>query len=382
MNIERITPPGKVAEQREFTRRLIAGEKLTSFETQRVTKNGRILDVWLTVTKLVEDRPDSIISTGRDVTRSINFALIERNITERKQAVEALVKCENRYRTLFENSHNAIMTLEPPSWKFTSGNLAMVKMFRAKDSAFFISHDPWSLSPERQPDGSVSVKKSKEMIEMAVRDGSNFFEWMHKRLNGEEFLATVQLTRMAFFEKTILQATITDITERKQAEEALRESEKRYRMLFEQSKDAIFIADSETRMLVDCNNAALKMVGYSKEELLSMRADQLHPKDAVNETVEAFQRQVAGEDTTVDSIVETKSGRVVFVSINSSKIELRGKMYLMGIFRDVTERKKMDIEAQKRLQELEVFYKASVGREERIIELKKEIEQLKNERGK
>ena len=54
MNIGRLTPPGKVEEQKDFTRRLIAGEKITSFETQRVTKDGRILDVWLTVTKLME----------------------------------------------------------------------------------------------------------------------------------------------------------------------------------------------------------------------------------------------------------------------------------------------------------------------------------------
>ncbi len=71
MNIERLTASGKVAEQKEFIRRLIAGEAITSFETQRVTKDGRILDVWMTVTKLMDGagNPVGLASTERDITQ-------------------------------------------------------------------------------------------------------------------------------------------------------------------------------------------------------------------------------------------------------------------------------------------------------------------------
>jgi PAS domain S-box-containing protein len=79
MNIGRLTPLDREAEQKEFTRRLIAGEAVTSFETQRVAKDGRILDVWLTVTKLVDD-------TGKPV----GIASTECDITERKKAEEDL----------------------------------------------------------------------------------------------------------------------------------------------------------------------------------------------------------------------------------------------------------------------------------------------------
>jgi PAS domain S-box-containing protein len=69
-NIDRLTTPGKVEEQKDFTRRLIAGEAITSFETQRVTKDGRVLDIWMTVTKLMDEagRPIGIASTERDIT--------------------------------------------------------------------------------------------------------------------------------------------------------------------------------------------------------------------------------------------------------------------------------------------------------------------------
>ncbi|MFH0739467.1 MAG: ATP-binding protein [Candidatus Omnitrophota bacterium] len=130
----------------------------------------------------------------------------------------ALQDSENKYHSLFLTSSDAIMTLEPPSWKFTSGNPATVQMFKAKDEADFTSHEPWVMSPEWQPDGRASSEKAKEMIEMAMRDGSNFFEWTHKRINGEDFSATVLLTRMELAGETMLQATVRDISIQKQAE--------------------------------------------------------------------------------------------------------------------------------------------------------------------
>jgi len=159
-------------------------------------------------------------STARGAAAEKDSDFIERKKAEsqRETALEAMVKSENRFRSIFESSHDAIMTLEPPYWKFTSGNPAALKMFMAKDEADFASHEPWTMSPERQPDGRASIEKAKEMIEIAMADGSNFFEWTHKRLNGEEFPATVLLTRMILAEKTILQATVRDITERKRAE--------------------------------------------------------------------------------------------------------------------------------------------------------------------
>ena len=115
--------------------------------------------------------------------------------------------------------------------------------------------------------------------------------------------------------------------------------EKLKNKLFEHSRDAIFIADPGTRMLVDCNMTASELTGYSKEELLTMRADQLHPQDAVGEAMEVFEKRAAGTDIMADSVVLTKSGQRVFVSINTATVELQGKAYLMGIFRNITERK-------------------------------------------
>jgi len=143
-----------------------------------------------------------------------------RDITERKQAEETLRESEQKYRSLFENSCDAIMILAPPSWKFISGNPATVKMFGVKNEAEFTSYWPWALSPERQPDGRLSAEKARAMIEQALRDGSNFFLWTHKRLSGEEFPATVLLSKIPHGENTFLQATVRDISEHKLALDA------------------------------------------------------------------------------------------------------------------------------------------------------------------
>ena len=144
------------------------------------------------------------------------------NITSRKQTEDALRDSESRFRVLFEKSRDALMTLEPPLWKFTSANPATFEIFGVKDAAQFNTLGPWDLSPEIQPDGRPSAEKAKEMIETAMREGSHFFEWTHKRLNGKEFPATVLLTRMELAGRMVLQATVRDITPQKQAEEAVR----------------------------------------------------------------------------------------------------------------------------------------------------------------
>ena len=136
-----------------------------------------------------------------------NWLVAEVNvdITERKKAEEMLREKEDRYRSLFVSSRDAIMTLEPPLWRFTSGNPATVEMFKAKNEAEFLSYEPWKLSPEMQPDGRASDEKAKEMIETAMREGSLFFEWVHKRTNGEEFFADVLLSRVEHGGKVFLQ---------------------------------------------------------------------------------------------------------------------------------------------------------------------------------
>jgi PAS domain S-box-containing protein len=143
---------------------------------------------------------------------------LEVRVQQRARALEA---SEMKFRTLYDSSRDAIMILTPEEG-FLGGNPATVKLFGCKDEEEFTSCTPADLSPEHQPDGTLSTAKAQEMMAIAMEKGSHFFEWTHRRMDESRFFATVLLTRMEVEGIKYLQATVRDITEQKRAAEALR----------------------------------------------------------------------------------------------------------------------------------------------------------------
>jgi len=141
----------------------------------------------------------------------------------RMKEQKALRESEEKYRGLFMNSHDAILVLQSPFWKFVSGNPAAIEMFGVQNEAEFKALGPWDLSPERQPDGRGSAEKAREMIETTLGQGFHSFEWTHKRRNGEEFQSLVILTLVKQSVEPIIQTTVRDISERKRTEKALKQ---------------------------------------------------------------------------------------------------------------------------------------------------------------
>lgn len=143
-------------------------------------------------------------------------------------------------------------------------------------------------------------------------------------------------------------------TERKWTEEALRKSEERYKKQFEEAIDAIFIADAETGILVDCNCAALELVGREKSELVDKHQRILHPPEEIKEELSRTFKQhlKEKEGQILETQVITKKGEIKDVAIKASIFELEGKKLLLGIFRDITERKRAEDDVQRRIVEL------------------------------
>ncbi len=144
-----------------------------------------------------------------------------------------------------------------------------------------------------------------------------------------------------------------DITARQRMEEALGKSEERFRKQFEEALDAIFVADAQTGILVDCNRAACELVGREKSELIGRHQRDLHPpEETVGEFSRAFEQHLREEGKVLEAQVITKSGEIKDVAIKASLFEVGGQKVLQGIFRDITERKRAERALEQRATQL------------------------------
>jgi len=253
---------------------------------------------------------------------------------------EALRKSEAEYRLLFESSRDALMTIAPPTWKFTQANQAALQLFGVTSEADFTALGPWDVSPEHQPDGRPSAEKAQEMISTAMREGSYFFEWEHQRLHGEPFTADVLLTRMEVDGQVSMKATVRDITERKQAERMLRTSEERHRLILGTAMDGFWLVDTQGHLL-EVNESYCRMSGYSEQELLTMSISDLEAAELPVETASHIQKVVSEGEDRFESVHRRKDGSTFYVEVSVQFKPIEGGR-IVGFMRDRTARRKAE----------------------------------------
>ena len=128
-----------------------------------------------------------------------------------------------------------------------------------------------------------------------------------------------------------------------QAEEALRESESKFKNLFEHAKDAVIIADAQTGILVDVNSAACEMLSLPKDKIIGMHQSEIHPPELVEQYTKLFRDHVEkGIAVTEDLFVQRADGSRVPVDISANVIEIEGRRVIQGVFRDITGRKQIE----------------------------------------
>lgn len=179
------------------------------YEWTYVRKNGTRFPVLLSVTALLDKGGSVIGYLGVAVDRG-----------ERQRFESQIRDNEELFRALYESSSEAHMLLEPAAG-FTGANLATASLFGCRDIAEFLTLSPSTASPEFQPDGTRSDLKAMEMIGLAMKNGAHTFEWVHQRMDKSTFFAEVLLTRVNIGGRNIIQATVRDITTRKNADEEI-----------------------------------------------------------------------------------------------------------------------------------------------------------------
>jgi PAS domain S-box-containing protein len=122
--------------------------------------------------------------------------------------------------------------------------------------------------------------------------------------------------------------------------QTLHDSETQFRDIFEKATEGMLLADITSKKFILSNPNLCRMLGYSTEEILKLTIADIHPKESLNHVISEFERQASGEVTSVFNIpVIRKDGSIFYADINSYPFYWGGKNYLMGIFRDITERK-------------------------------------------
>ncbi|MBN2577441.1 MAG: response regulator [Pirellulales bacterium] len=142
----------------------------------------------------------------------------------------------------------------------------------------------------------------------------------------------------------VCRTVVSDITERKQVENSLRQSEEQYRTLFAEAMDGICLADAKTGVILDCNQALAVLVGRDRTELIGQHQAILHPPAADGEKFSPTFRQHLGDKVgqVLDAQVVSRTGEIKLVEIKANHVNLQGKMAVQGLFRDITDRKRAE----------------------------------------
>lgn len=262
---------------------------------------------------------------------------VARNITEHKQAEELLLQSEARYRSVVEDQEEMVCRFLPDS-TLTFVNDAYCRYYgKSRGELLGKKFMPLITDEDREMVvkgiASISPEKPIERHDQRSFTASGEVRWQ-------------QWVNRAFFDEQgqliELQAVGHDITDLKLAEEALRTSEHKYRILIENASDAILLADEQGN-LIESNRMAENLLGYPREKLLQMHYTQLHPMIELEKTIAAFKDIVTHSYGGLQNgAILRKDGTIVPVDITATVIEYNGKKVLQASFRDVSEHKRTE----------------------------------------
>lgn len=287
---------------------------------------------------LTEVRLLRLPADGRNLIRASIM-----DTTERKRSERALRESEEKFRALFEGSSHGVVLHDEN--RLLEVNSAAVRLFGCQGPQELVGRHPGDLAPPFQPNGESSAVMARRHIEECMKGGGVRFEWFARAPNGRDIPMEVALTRIEWSGRQVIQAYITDITERVRAQAALAESETRFSAAFQASPILTAIARMSDGQFVLVNDAFMNWSGYTREEILGRNAVELNlwtrPED--REASLADLRNT-GSIRERECGFTNRDGKLFTILLSVEVIQLNGVPHMLSMGLDITQRKQTDAE--------------------------------------
>ncbi len=325
-----------------------------------------VLRVDITEHKQSEEQIRGLLKESQEFAEELESSNEELQATteELQQQQNELKASEARFHSLYENSFDAIL-LTKPDGSILAANHAAQEMFGMTEEEIVKAGRGGLV---------VNDEKLRQAIKEREQKGKFLSELTHKRKDGSTFLGEVtssNFTDIDGIAKTSM--IIRDITERKRAEEAIKESEKKYKHIVQFAPTGIYELDYKTPKFKSVNDSMAQILGYTKEELMNVNPFDLLSDESKPIFHERIQKVLNNEkiDESVDFKVRTKDGMELWVVLNIMLAYKDGKAdSALVVAHDITERKQMEEE----LKQARDYLEEQV--EERTVELKDTIKEL------
>jgi PAS domain S-box-containing protein len=330
-----------------YIRGLISGEvKISQLEKRYLHKLGHeVLALTnLSLVRDAENKPLYIIAQIQD-------------ISERKRIEEALRESEERYRVVAETATDVIITIDENS-TILFANGAVERVFGHAVSEL-LGHEITMLMPKYQR------QVHKAAVRRYAQTGRKHINWesvelpgLHK--SGREVPLELSFGEFSKNGKRFFTGIARDITERKRAEEALLQSEQRYRLLFKLNPQPMWVFDLETLAFLEVNEAAIHHYGYSREEFLAMTIKDIRPAEDIPNLLDNISRSMPQYEEAGVWKHQKKDGTIIDVEITAHELTFYGRLAQIVLAYDVTERRSLE-EQLRQSQKLEAVGQLAGG---------------------
>jgi len=332
--------------ERDFDRgvRMLAGE-LSDYTEEKliVGKGGRRVWINLTVSLVHDDsgEPRYFIAVAEEIGKR------KQAEEERQRTQEQLSQSEERFKVLAQEVVEGIVLSE--NGRIIDANRSLTEMF-GYDLGELIGKDAIVLTPPEH----------REMVRRRIsEEDTRPYESMGLKRDGTAFPIEIRPRHLPYSGRRIRVTSVIDLTERKYQEEALRQSEALYRTVVEQAEENIFLVDAKSRRVLDANDALLRSLGYTDDELQEMTLYDIVAHDQKSIDLNIGRIMEEGRRSLGERQYRRKDGSLADVEVNVSAVPYNGEKAMCVVAHDVTERKR----AERMLEEIREAERNRLARE-------------------